>query len=222
MAGERQIDSHVELMEDPVELDLSLEDAGELSGFGAQASASVVFGSPSKHHVPNRIEEIFGPLIKPEPDPEPDPEPPRQPLDTQSLVAVLAVLVDAVGENEDQLFASLTGGNYQQLVEVLDRLIEVVGENEDHFLAPLMDFVGKLIEKYQEESDMTTSNTVHMSGLAAAYGEDEPEYTLDMLINENPDYEQGTSVSGLAAAYGEDEPEYTLDMLINENPDYGS
>ena len=228
MAGERQIDSRVELMEDPVELDLSLEDAGELSGFGSQAPASVVFGSPSEHHVPNRIEEIFGPLIKPEADSEPDSElpEPRQPLEkpepTQSLVAALAALVGAVGENEDQLSASLTGGNYQQLVELLDRLIEVVGENEDHFLAPLMDFVGKLIEKYQEESDMTTSNTVHVSGLAAAYGEDEPEYTLDMLINKNPDYEPGTSVSGLAAAYGEDEPEYTLDMLINKNPDYGS
>ena len=228
MAGERQIDSRVELMEDPVELDLSLEDAGELSGFGSQASASVVFDPPSKHHVPNRIEEIFGPLIKPEPDPEPDSElpVPRQPLEkpepTQSLVAAVAALVGAVGGDEDQLSASLTSDNYEQLIAALDRLIEVVGENEDHFLAPLMDFVGKLIEKYQEESDMTTSNAVHVSGLATAYGEDEPEYTLDMLINENPDYEPGTSVSGLATAYGEDEPEYTLDILINENPDYGS
>ena len=229
MVGERQIGPRVELMEDPVELDFSLEDAGELSGFGSQAPAPVVFGSSSKHHIPNRIEEFFaGPLMGQEADSEPDSElpVPRQPLkepeSTQSPVAAVAALVNAVGENEDQLFASLTGGNYQQLVAVLDRLIEVVGENKDHFLAPLMDFVGKLIEKYQEESDMTISNAAPLSGLATAYGENEPEYTLDMLINKNPHYKPGTSVSGLAAAYGEDEPEYTLDMLINKNPHYGS
>ena len=212
MAGERQVNLRVELMEEPVELDLSLEDAGELSGFGSQAPASVVFGSPSKHHVPNRIEEFFAREADSEPDSDKEPEP------TQSLVASVAALVGVVGGNEDKLFASLTDGNYRQLVAALDRLIEVVGENEDHFLAPLMDFIGKLIEKYQEESEnMTTSNAVHVSGLATAYGEDEPEYTLDMLINKNPDYEPGTSVSGLATAYGEDEPEYTLDMLINES-----
>ena len=231
MVGERQIDPRVEQMEDPVELDFSLEDAGELSGFGSQAPASVVFGSSSKSkcHIPNRIEEFFaGPLIGQEADSKPDSElpvpgqPSEKPEPTQSLVVAVSALVGAVGRNEDQLSASLTGDNYQQLVAALDRLIEVVGENEDHFLAPLMDFIGKLIEKYQEESDMTTSNTAHVSGLATAYGEDEPEYTLDMLINKNPHYEPGTSVSGLAAAYDEDEPEYTLDMLINKNPHYGS
>lgn len=35
---------------------------------------------------------------------------------------------------------------------------------------------------------MTVSNAAPLSGLAAAYGEDEPDYTLDMLINKNPDY----------------------------------
>ena len=69
---------------------------------------------------------------------------------------------------------------------------------------------------------MTVSNAAPLSGLAAAYGEDEPEYTLDMLINKNPDDTLGASLSELAAAYGEDEPEYTLDMLINENPRDGS
>ena len=72
MVGERQIDLRIELMEDPFELDLSLEDAGELSGFGSQAPASVVFGSLSKCHIPNRIEEFFaGPLIGQEADPRP-------------------------------------------------------------------------------------------------------------------------------------------------------
>lgn len=62
-------------------------------------------------------------------------------------------------------------------------------------------------------------------GLESAYGDDEPEYTLDMLISVNPDYaglDENGEVSlhvparGLEAAYGDDEPEYTLDMLIEE------
>ena len=67
-------------------------------------------------------------------------------------------------------------------------------------------------------------------GLEAAYGDDEPEYTADMLIEVNPDY-KGASVElgdgersprrGLAAAYSNDEPEYTADMLIEVNPNYG-
>jgi HTH-type transcriptional regulator / antitoxin HigA len=40
---------------------------------------------------------------------------------------------------------------YRQLVKLLDRLIDVVGENEGHPLASLMEVVGILIEKYEEE-----------------------------------------------------------------------
>ena len=40
---------------------------------------------------------------------------------------------------------------YQQLVSVLDGLIDVVGEDEDHPLASLMDVIGVLIEKYEDE-----------------------------------------------------------------------
>ena len=40
---------------------------------------------------------------------------------------------------------------YQQLVEMLDNLIDVVGENEDHPLASLMEVIGVLIEKYEDE-----------------------------------------------------------------------
>lgn len=40
---------------------------------------------------------------------------------------------------------------YQQLVEMLDNLINVVGENEDHPLASLMEVIGVLIEKYEDE-----------------------------------------------------------------------
>ena len=41
---------------------------------------------------------------------------------------------------------------YQRLVAVLDDLIDVVGENEDHPLASMMEVIGVLIERYEEES----------------------------------------------------------------------
>lgn len=40
---------------------------------------------------------------------------------------------------------------YRQLVEVLDQLTDTVGENETHPLASLMDVLGVLVEKYEDE-----------------------------------------------------------------------
>jgi HTH-type transcriptional regulator / antitoxin HigA len=40
---------------------------------------------------------------------------------------------------------------YQRLVEVLDTLIDQVGEDEEHPLASLMEVIGVLIEKYEDE-----------------------------------------------------------------------
>lgn len=40
---------------------------------------------------------------------------------------------------------------YRGLVAVLDRLIDEVGEDESHPLASLMEVVGALIERYEEE-----------------------------------------------------------------------
>lgn len=40
---------------------------------------------------------------------------------------------------------------YKQLVALLDSLIDEVGENESHPLASLMEIVGVLIEKYEDE-----------------------------------------------------------------------
>lgn len=51
----------------------------------------------------------------------------------------------------DVVFVPHTETDYQRLVAVLDTLIDVVGENEDHPLAPLMEVVGVLIEKYEDE-----------------------------------------------------------------------
>ena len=40
---------------------------------------------------------------------------------------------------------------YRQLVVFLDRLIDEVGEDEGHPLASLMELVGVLIERYEDE-----------------------------------------------------------------------
>ena len=44
-----------------------------------------------------------------------------------------------------------TEADYQQLVELLDRITDQVGEDENHALASLMDVLGVLIEKYEDE-----------------------------------------------------------------------
>jgi len=41
---------------------------------------------------------------------------------------------------------------YNQLVKILDDLIDLVGENEEHPLASLMEVLGVLIEKYEDEN----------------------------------------------------------------------
>jgi HTH-type transcriptional regulator/antitoxin HigA len=40
---------------------------------------------------------------------------------------------------------------YQQLVELLDRITDQVGEDENHPLASLMDVLGVLVEKYEDD-----------------------------------------------------------------------
>jgi HTH-type transcriptional regulator / antitoxin HigA len=40
---------------------------------------------------------------------------------------------------------------YQRLVKLLDSLIDEVGENESHALASLMEIVGVLVERYEDE-----------------------------------------------------------------------
>lgn len=40
---------------------------------------------------------------------------------------------------------------YRQLVKLLDRLVDTVREDENHPLASLMEVLGVLIEKYEDE-----------------------------------------------------------------------
>ena len=44
-----------------------------------------------------------------------------------------------------------TETDYRELVELLDRITDEVGEDENHPLASLMDVLGVLIEKYEDE-----------------------------------------------------------------------
>lgn len=80
-------------------------------------------------------------------------EPPVRSLSPNYLPLVTALenLIDVVGTSETHLFASLTENHYERLVVILDGLIDVVRENEDHLLASLMDFIGTLIEHYEDE-----------------------------------------------------------------------
>jgi HTH-type transcriptional regulator/antitoxin HigA len=49
------------------------------------------------------------------------------------------------------LFVPHTEHEYERLVQMLDTLIDIVGEDETHSLASLMEIVGVLIEKYEDE-----------------------------------------------------------------------
>ena len=44
-----------------------------------------------------------------------------------------------------------TEADYRDLVKLLDRITDEVGEDENHPLASLMDVLGVLIEKYEDE-----------------------------------------------------------------------
>lgn len=49
------------------------------------------------------------------------------------------------------LFVPHTEDEYQRLVMLLDSLVDRVGEDETHPLASLMEVVGALIERYEDE-----------------------------------------------------------------------
>ena len=239
---------------DRVELDIAFEDAGGLSALGPQKQAPIRFDSSSTLQGSDTIMSlaalgIFGAqwrntaqfaltmLLASLGNSDAKADRPSQ---------LLAATVDTlVGVPENQFLDALTEDDYQRFVASLDKLIDVVGEDETHPFAPLMNFIGNLIEKYEEQStmgnqteslnreeaktDLDSDMRVPVRGLEAAYGDDEPKYTLDMLTEVNPDYagldENGevslrVPVRGLEAAYGDDEPEYTLDMLTEVNPDH--
>lgn len=50
------------------------------------------------------------------------------------------------------LFVPQTQNEYRSLVTLLDILIEIVGEDENHPLVSFMEVIGVLIEKYEDEN----------------------------------------------------------------------
>ena len=89
------------------------------------------------------------------------------------------------------VFVPRTESDYQRLSTLRNDLITLVGKSENHPLASLMEVVGALIEKYESEQESAEREAWYrfsMQRLAQAYGEDEPEYTTDMLKWVNPDY----------------------------------
>ena len=50
------------------------------------------------------------------------------------------------------LFVPRTDSESQKLVAMLDNLIDEIGENENHPLASLMEIIGVLIEKSEQEN----------------------------------------------------------------------
>jgi len=49
------------------------------------------------------------------------------------------------------LYVPHNEAEYERLVEVLDQLVDQVGEDETHPLASLMEIIGVLIERYEDE-----------------------------------------------------------------------
>ncbi|OLE51455.1 MAG: hypothetical protein AUG51_23470 [Acidobacteria bacterium 13_1_20CM_3_53_8] len=58
---------------------------------------------------------------------------------------------DAWASLAGTVFVPHTEEEYQRLVSLLDGLIDEIGEDESHPLASLMEIVGVLIEKYEDE-----------------------------------------------------------------------
>lgn len=89
------------------------------------------------------------------------------------------------------IFVPRTESDYQRLSGLRDDLISLIGENENHPLVSLMEIVEALIEKYESEQESLEREDwyrLSMQTLTRAYGDDEPEYTTDMLKWINPDY----------------------------------
>jgi len=63
----------------------------------------------------------------------------------------LSKTTDAWSSLAGKIYVPHSEEEYQQLVALLDSLIDEVGENESHSLASLMEIVGVLIEKYEDE-----------------------------------------------------------------------
>ena len=67
------------------------------------------------------------------------------------MTAVLQTSLTHWPELSRAVFVPHTAADYERLVSLLDELIDEVGNDESHPLASLMEVVGSLIEKYEDE-----------------------------------------------------------------------
>ena len=234
MSTDRQRTLQVQRMADRVESDIAFEDAGGLSALSPQKQAPVrfdslsaaalgIFGAAQWRNNTQFALMLLASLS-------------NSNVKADSPSQLLAATVDTlVGVSEEQFLDSLTEEDRQRFVTSLDKLIDVVGENETHPLAPLMNFIGNLIEKCEENFDMKEELEAELNtglrspayGLETAYDNDESEYTLDMLSAVNSDYEDASEKWGYGLSLPDSSPEeasndaeYTLDMLSAVNSDY--
>ncbi len=238
MAREKQTTPIATATLNSAELGLSFEDAGGLSGFGAQKQATVRFGSTSMQEGTKMLQALaalgilgsqwrdmsqftLAMLLAESRTSGATAESP-----SQSLVAAVDALV---GVTEEQFFNSLTEDDHQRLVASLDKLSEVVRKNRNNLCAQLINFIGNIIEKYEEKMDMKvlpvpqnketsaeaweTLLRLGHRGLEAAYGEDEYDYTAENGETQGA-WETLLRLGhrGLEAAYGEDEYDYTAEL----------
>ena len=67
------------------------------------------------------------------------------------LVDKIKKAVNVWSSISEIVYVPHTEEEYQELVKLLDSLIDEVGEDEAHPLASLMEIIGVLIEKYENE-----------------------------------------------------------------------
>jgi len=67
------------------------------------------------------------------------------------MVAEIETAQDVWPKVAPVVFVPHAESEYRRLVAVLDDLIDLVGENENHPMASLMEVIGVLIEKYEDE-----------------------------------------------------------------------
>ena len=110
----------------------------------------------------------------------------------QWLAEVLNGLIDFGQQHGHYGVINLSDSEYQWLDDVLEKLIYSVGENQSHPLAPLMDFIIRIIANYEE---------VYVPKLTERFpelAEEEPIETTNENSN-SPPYASELSDSELAA-----------------------
>ena len=87
--------------------------------------------------------------------------------------------------DEDRLKGIVKAAIIEVLEERGDAVREALAEAvEDYALA-------RAIEEAEGDGELRDASFLSEQGLAGAYGPDEPEYTLDLIKEPNPEYERG-------------------------------